>query len=155
MKALRPQPTGEIRIEELETVRRPGLSSPNAARQLRVWIAFLCLAWGFLGFLGGTWFGSRHDAGSRAREWYEDYVDRLTADLDLDPGQRARLLGYLSDYDRREREHRAAYALAMERDQRELASLGNSMYRTLLEEIVVEEPQRERLRARLSAGEQR
>jgi hypothetical protein len=155
MKALRPQPTGETLVEDLGASRRLAPSSPTAARQLQVWVAFLCLAWGFFGFLGGTWFGSRATAGARERSWYEDYADRLTADLGLDPGQRARLVGYLSDYDRREREHRAAYALAMERDQRELASLGNSMYRTLLEEIVVEEPQRERLRARLLAGEQR
>ena len=155
MKALRPQPSGEVRVEELAPERRPPVPRASPARQLRVWIGFLCLAWGFLGFLAGTWYGTRRSPRIAERTWYEEYAERLTADLGLDPLQHARLLGYLSDYDRREREHRAVYALSMERDRRELAALGNSMYRTLLEEIVVEEPQRERLRERLLAGERR
>lgn len=155
MKALRPQPSGEVRVEELAPERETPTPRTSPARQLRVWIGFLCVAWGFLGFLAGTWFGSRSASSSSERTWYEEYAERLTADLGLDPLQHARLLGYLSDYDRREREHRAVYALSMERDRRELAALGNSMYRTLLEEIVVEEPQRERLRERLLAGERR
>jgi hypothetical protein len=155
MKALVPQPSGEVAVEHVATPRPPLPKNPTAARQLRVWIVFLCLAWGFLGFLGGTWFGSRSAERVGDRAWYHAYADRLAGDLGLDRGQHARLVGYLSDYDRRERECRAAYALSMERDRRELAALGNSMYRTLLEEIVIEDSQRERLRERLIAGEKR
>lgn len=155
MKALRPQVTGEVVVEELAPPRAKGSGSPSLARQLRVWIAFLCLAWAFLGFLAGTWFGSQNSAQPKDRPWFEDYAERLTAELGLDQGQHTRLLGYLSDYDRQERARRADYALEMELDRRELATLGNTMYRTLLDEIVVDASARERLRSKLRAQEGR
>lgn len=155
MKALRPQLTGELAVLDLPSERGAAAKPPSVARQLRVWVAFLCLAWAFLGFLAGTWFGSQSTAQQADRPWYEDYADRLSAELSLDAGQRTRLLGYLSDYDRQERARRADYALEMELDRRELAALGNSMYRTLLDEIVVEPAARERLRSKLRAQEGR
>lgn len=153
MKALRPQPSGEVVVEELGSSQANTGRTPPLARQLRTWIAFLCIAWGFLGFLAGTWFGGRSKASARERAWFEEYADRLTAEFELDEGQHARLVGYLSDYDRSERERRASYALEMERDRKELAALGNSMYRTLLEEIVTDEPRRDRLRTLLKSQE--
>ena len=97
MKALRPQPSGEVVVEELGSSQAKTGRTPPLARQLRTWIAFLCVAWGFLGFLTGTGFGGRSKASAHERAWFEDYADRLTAEIGLDEGQQARLVGYLSD----------------------------------------------------------